>query len=42
SRSGYSQHVNICDQSISDKSDDSIIDINDVLLESEDIFNFIE
>ncbi|CAI2196918.1 13687_t:CDS:2, partial [Funneliformis geosporum] len=42
SRSGYSQHVNICDQSISDKSDNSIMDINNILLESEEIFNSIE
>ncbi|CAI2190825.1 11043_t:CDS:2, partial [Funneliformis geosporum] len=42
SRSGYSQHINICNQSISDESDDSIIDINDISLESEDIFNSIE
>ncbi|CAI2195946.1 1402_t:CDS:2, partial [Funneliformis geosporum] len=42
SHSGYSQYVNICDQSISDKSNDSIMDINEVSLESEDIFNSIE
>ncbi|CAI2201161.1 12586_t:CDS:1, partial [Funneliformis geosporum] len=40
--SGYSQYINICDQSISDASDDSIMDINDVSLESEEIFNSIE
>ena len=42
SRSGYSQHINVCNQSISDESDDSIMDINDVSLESEEIFNSIE
>ncbi|CAI2174295.1 11909_t:CDS:2 [Funneliformis geosporum] len=42
SRSGYSQHVNICDQSIINESDNSIIDINNILLESEEIFNSIE
>jgi len=42
SRSGYSQHINVCDQSSSDESDDSIMDINDVSLESEEIFNSIE
>ncbi|CAI2194032.1 5632_t:CDS:2, partial [Funneliformis geosporum] len=42
SRSGYSQHVNICDQSIINESDDSIMDINDISLEIEEIFNSIE
>ncbi|CAI2197995.1 8715_t:CDS:2, partial [Funneliformis geosporum] len=35
-------YVNICDQSISDESDNSIMDINDVSLKSEEIFNSIE
>lgn len=42
SRSGYSQHINVCNPSSSDESDDdSIMDINDVSLESEEIFNSI-
>jgi hypothetical protein len=45
-RSGYSQHTNVCIQvaSSSDENDDdnSTMDINETLLESEKSFNSIE